>query len=174
MFDSYLLQVTPEELEWFKKQSDFFDAYDEFIYNNGISCSSKPEDPPSRAISFQDYTLNLLMTSVNPPIEGWFSPDEILFSRALVYGKQEIDQDQNLSYNSLEDVANIASELENIPLTRLRVIFDESIERYGMSNSPPTECNEEILHYQSKLYKWVTEFYQTARAEGYVVLIHWN
>jgi hypothetical protein len=174
MFHSYLLQVTPEQLEWFKKQPDFTDAHDEFIYNNGIVGSMKPEDPPSREISFEDYTLSLLMTSVQPPLEGWFSPEEMLFSRALVYGKQQIDLAQNLTYNSPAEVAIIAGELENLSLASLREIFDENIERFGNVDSQPKECNEEVLTYQSELFEWVTEFYQTARANGYAVLIHWN
>ena len=174
MFESYLLQLTPEQFEWFKKQPNFLDAYDEFMYTNGIICSSNPEDPPGQVISLQDHTLSLLMTSVNPPIEGWFSPDEMLFSRALVYGNQEIDLEQNLSCNSQEQVEFIANEFEDMSLERLRVIFDENTERYGMPNDAPNECDEEILDDQSKLFEWVTGFYQNARAKKHIVLIHWN
>ena len=114
------------------------------------------------------------MTRVQQPLEGWFSPEEMLFSRALVYGKQEIDPKQNLSYNSPSDVATIANELENLPLTSLRVIFEENTVRFGNAESQPLDCNEEILNYQAALFTWVTEFYQSARANEYAVLIHWN
>ena len=174
MFHYNLLQVSFEELEWFKQQPDFMDAYEEFIYSNSITYSSNPDQPPGREITLEDYDASLLMTSVNPPLESWFTPEAMLFSRALVYGKQEIDPSQNLSYNSPADVADIASELETLPLASLRGIFEEDAVRFGMPKSPALDCNEEILHYQSALFKWVTEFYQSARMQGYAVLIHWN
>ena len=174
MFHSHLLQVTAEQLEWLKKQPDFFDAREEFTFTNNICCSYRPEGAPNREIALEDYTLSLLMTSVQPPLEGWFSPEEMLFSRALVYGKQEIDLKQNLSYNSPSDVATIANELENLPLTSLRVIFEEDTVRFGNAESQPLDCNEEILNYQAALLEWVTEFYQSARANEYAVLIHWS
>ena len=91
MFNTSLLQVTIEQLEWFKNQPDIVDAYDEFVYTNNIHHSSSPENSPGREISFEDYTLSLLMTSNNPPLEGYFSPEEMLFSRALVYGTQVVN-----------------------------------------------------------------------------------
>jgi hypothetical protein len=166
-----LLQVSPEELEWLKQQPDFLDAYHEFTYSNSIRNSYNPDEPPGREITFEDYEATLLMTSCQPPLEGWFSPEEMLFSRALIYGKQEIDEDY-VSYNSPEDVAVIASELEKLPLASLRVIFEEGTIRFGNPDSPAVGYNEEVLRYQSALFKWVTEFYQSAKTHGYAIILH--
>ena len=174
MQNTYLLQVTPEELEWFRVQTDFMVAYDEFIYNNRIECSFRGNSPPGREISLENFDLSLLMTSLNPPIEGRFTPEEMLLSCALAYGKHEIDTKQNLSFNSPDDVACIAMDLESLSPTILQSHFDENIETFLAIESPTLRTAEDIKRYQTALFDWVVDFYQSARAGGYAVFLRWN